>query len=287
VREETEAGSFLASRFLLDRPPFDDDRVRRAIHLAVDREALMDLVYPPIEGSPSARLSGAVAPVMRRWATTDDDLHRKPGYRTNGGREEDIAEAKRLWSTALGDAPLGPFAIYVAGVPKSIPERALPALQFQLKQTLGVDLVPSVDPSGYALVSSGLGRNLDGASDGVVAFTLAVEDGGVDLDDWLYPYFHSNGAHNTFRLQDSTLDAMLDATRTEFDTDARRQIGLDVQDYLVANVNARLEYAAPVDRRLTWGYVKNSHHPIAAGSNYHLADTWLDSSHPAWAGRKV
>jgi hypothetical protein len=60
-----------------------------------------------------------------------------------------------------------------------------------------------------------------------------------------------------------------------------------VQDYLVANVNARLEYAAPVDRRLTWGYVKNSHHPIAAGSNYHLADTWLDSSHPAWAGRKV
>ena len=60
--EETDAGGFLATRLLLDRAPFNDDRVRRALHLAVDRDALARLMYPDVEGAPSARLTGPVAP---------------------------------------------------------------------------------------------------------------------------------------------------------------------------------------------------------------------------------
>ena len=67
---------------------------------------------------------------------------------------------------------------------------------------------------------------------------------------------------NTYRLQDPTLDALLDKQRGEFDEDARHKIGLDLQEYLLANVNARIEYLAPIDRRLTWGYVRNSHHAL-------------------------
>ena len=113
-------------------------------------------------------------------------------------------------------------------------------------------------------------------------FTFGFEDGGVDLDDWLYPQFRSGAADEHLpRCRTRTLDAMLDKQRAEFDADARRKLGLDIQDYLLANVNARLEYLAPVERRLTWGYVRNSHMPIWYGSNEHLADTWLDTSHPA------
>ena len=53
--DETGAGGILASRFLLDRRPFNDDRVRRAIHLAIDRAALIELLYPAMDGRPSAR----------------------------------------------------------------------------------------------------------------------------------------------------------------------------------------------------------------------------------------
>jgi ABC-type transport system substrate-binding protein len=281
--EERRCGGILASRFLLDRPPFRDDRVRRAIHLAVDRRSLADLLYPPIDGRASADLSGAVAPAMERWATPPAELAKRPGY--GAARKSDITEAKQLWAAALGDAPIGELAIFFAGVPRIIPERAVEAIRRQLFDVLGVPIRPTVDASGSAVIGSALGKNIEGATEGTVSFTFMLEDGGVDLDEWVYPHFRSGDAMNTYRLQDPTLDALLDKQRAEFDEDARRKIGLDVQEYLLANVNARIEYLAPVDRRLTWGYVRNSHHPLWNGSDFALADTWLDATHPAWQGR--
>jgi hypothetical protein len=78
---------------------------------------------------------------------------------------------------------------------------------------------------------------------------------------------------------------MLERTRSEFDHEARHRLGIDIQNYLVGKVNARLEFCAPVSRRLSWGYVRNPHHPIWHGSDYQLANTWLDTTHPAWARR--
>jgi hypothetical protein len=90
---------------------------------------------------------------------------------------------------------------------------------------------------------------------------------------------------NTYRLQDAQLDAMLDKSRAEFDNDARCRIGLDIQDYLLAKVNARIEYLAPVERRLSWGYVRNYRMPAWYGSNQDLADTWIDTAHASWRPR--
>jgi len=283
---ETDAGGLLASRLLLDRAPFNDDRVRRAIHLGVDRKALIELLYPAMDGRASAKLTGAVAPAMGSWALSPDDLTRRPGYRDDSaGRAADIAEAKKLFVAALGDRPtLVDMKIVFAGIPKSIPERAVGALQQQLR-VVGINVVPVIDPSGFGLIAVALGRNIDGATEGVAPFTFALEDGGVDIDDWLYPHFRSDQRMNSYRLQDAQLDAMLDKSRAEFDNDARRRIGLDIQDYLLAKVNARIEFAAPVERRLSWGYVRNYPMPMWYGSNQDLANTWLDTSHPAWRTR--
>jgi hypothetical protein len=239
-----------------------------------------------MDGRPSAKLSGPVAPAMATWALAQDDLRKRPGYRNDAaGRGEDIAEAKRLWAAALGDAPISDVKVLFSGVPRVIPERAIVAIRGQLQDVLGVNIVALTDPSGYALIASALGRNLDGATEGVTPFTFALEDGGVDLDDWLYPHFRSGQPMNTYRLQDAQLDAMLDKSRAEFDNDARRRIGLDIQDYLLAKVNARLEYLAPVERRLSWGYVRNYAMPLWHGSTQDLADAWLDTTHPSWRPR--
>jgi peptide/nickel transport system substrate-binding protein len=288
VLEETDAGTVLASRLLLDRAPFKDDRARRAVHLAVDRKALAAALYPDVDGRASARLSGPIAPVMTRWALAADNLAKRPGYRgDSAGRDEDLRQARQLWAAALSDQPIGELRVLCTGVPKIIFERAMPALQRQLSDALGLTITPVVDPSGYALIASALGRNIDGATEGVTQFTLAMEDGGADLDDWLYPHFRSGQPMNTYRLQDPQLDALLDRSRAEFDEDARRKIGIDAQDYLLAKVNARIEYLAPVERRLTWGYVRNPHLPLSYGSDQQLADTWLDTSHPSWRLRAV
>ena len=285
VVEQTDAGGILASRLLVDRAPFKDDRVRRALQLAVDRRALASGVYPTLDGALSARLSGPVAPVSP-WAMAPADLEKRPGYRAGADREQDVRDAKQLWAAA-GGAALGDLHVSVAGIPHIIPGRAADLLQRQLQDALGVRVVAGTDPSGYAFIAFGLTRNLDGASDGVVPFTFGFEDGGVDLDDWVYGEFRSGQPRNTYRLQDATLDAMLDKQRGEFDAGARRQQGLAIQDYLLANVNARLDYLAPVSRRVTWGYVRNSYVPLWYGAADKLADTWLDTSHPAWAERQA
>jgi ABC-type transport system substrate-binding protein len=286
VLEQADASSVLASRLLLDRPPFKDDRVRRALHLAVDRVALAGSLYPALAGAPSARLSGPVAP-MSSWAMADEELRKRPGYRTGAARDEDLRAAKQLWSAALGDATPPPIKITFAGVPKIIPGHAADAIQRQLQDALGVRVTGETDPTGSVFILSRLNHNLDGATLDVVPFTFGFEDGGPDLDEWVYAHFHSGGPMNTYRLQDATLDAMLDKQRQEFDAAERRKQGLAIQDYLLAQVNARLDFLAPVQRRLTWGYVRNSTLAPAAGSMYHLADTWLDTSHPAWAERQA
>ena len=115
--------------------------------------------------------------------------------------------------------------------------------------------------------------------------TFAIEDGGVDMDDWLYPHFRSGQAMNSYRLQDPRLDALLDRSRAEFDAGARHRIAIDVQDYLLAKANARLEFCAPIERRLRWGYVRNATLPVWYGHDETLADVWLDTAHPAWRTR--
>lgn len=286
--EETDAGGMLVSRLLLDRPPFSDARVRRALHLALDRRSLASLLYPDLDGQPSARLTAAVAPVMGEWATAPESLQTRPGYRSErAARDEDIAQARQLWSAAFGGDGPAAIGMMVAGVPRSLPEQALPAIQRQLKEGLGIDVWPQVDVSGQAFIAAAYVRNLEGTTEGTVTCTLALEDGGVDIDDWLYPHFRSGGSMNTYRLQDAQLDSMLDQSRAEFDNDARRQLGLDIQDYLLTQVNARLEYFAPVRRRIVWGYVRNSKLPIWYGANQYLADVWIDTNHASWRAPKA
>jgi peptide/nickel transport system substrate-binding protein len=283
--EQVDAGSVLAMRLLLDRPPFLDDRARRALHLALDRTALTNLLFPIVDGAPSARPSAAIPPGVKRWALDSETVASKPGFRSDpDGRALDVREAKQLWDAAMGSTPVD-LRIFFAGIPRTIPERAIEAVRAQLQGTLGVNLISQVDPSGHALLANAFMRNLDGATEGAITCTFAFEDGGVDLDDCLYPHFRSGEAMNTYRLQDPQLDSLLDQQRREFDTATRRQIGLDAQEYLLANVNARIEICAPVERRLVWGYVRNSRMPLWHGSTQDLADVWLDKSHPAFASR--
>lgn len=284
--QETDAWGILASRLLLDREPFRDDRARRALHLAIDRQALIDAVYPPIDGRPSARMSGPVAPGASRWALAEEDLSRTPGYRTGADqRAEDIAEARRLWSAAFGDGSGPQVRVLFAGFPRNIPDRAITELRLQLRQSLGAEMTGEVDATGLTAIAAGLRRNLDAAADGAITMTFMLEDGGIDLDDWLYGRFRSGQPDNTMRLQDAQLDEMLDRTRAEFDNEEREQLGRDIQAYLLANVNARIEYCAPVERRLMWGYVRNSTLAPWYGLDDGLADVWLDDTHPAWQGR--
>lgn len=75
-----------------NRPPWGDSRVRRAIFLAIDRQAFIATV---LEGN---GLIGAPMPSRGPWGIPEDELLKMPGYRQP--KDADMAEARKL----LGEA---------------------------------------------------------------------------------------------------------------------------------------------------------------------------------------
>jgi len=273
-------------RFLTDRPPFDDSRRRRAIHLAIDRQTLCEQIWHGPPERPHFRLSGPIALMMRRWAIPQEDLLEKPGYRfSTAEREEDIAEAKKLWDAAGGSEAVGSFKIIFAGIPDFIPNVALPQTVRMLKEVLGIGVETEVDPTGYTTLAACALRNTQGAATGTCEVIWGYDNGWIDLDDWLYPYFHTGGAKNSYRLSDPKVDELLDAQRIEFDYDKRRELGLELQHYLLDEVNADLKYGNQNEQDMYWNYVRNPWIWNWYGSGYLFANTWIDQNAPSYAGR--
>jgi peptide/nickel transport system substrate-binding protein len=281
---ETGVAGWVNSRiWLSSKSPFRDLRLRQALHLGIDRKTLAEQMFPGVPGRRSFLVVGPITYPIVRWAIPQDQLEQRPGYRSDTqGRAQDIAKAKQLWSAAAGPTE---FKALFAGIPSYIPQKALPEFQSQLQSLFGVKVDTDVDATGYTTLAQALLQDTADASTGTSAFTWGYDNGWIDLDDWLYPYFHTGGTKNSFLVADPKLDQMLDNQRAEFDYQKRRQIGLDTQNYLLDSVLCRLDYAAPVNRFVDWGYVKNEVIATWFGSNFLFANTWLDQSHPSWSGR--
>ena len=84
------------------KKPFDDPRVRRAINLVLDKQALLDSVGELTAMYPQGWVLRNDSLFAERWEMVND----QPGYRTPTA--EDIAEAQRLMQEAgYGDGVEG------------------------------------------------------------------------------------------------------------------------------------------------------------------------------------
>ena len=198
---------------------FTDPRVRKAISLAVDRVRLGQQMW----GEGFYVFDGPVAAGIPRWALPYDELIKEPGYRwKQAEREEDIAEAKRLWAAGGGESlePTDERVVVYAGVPDYIVQ-VWPQFQKMIRDTLGYELNGHVDSSGYTeLDQCSLAKSC--------IFGFNYDNAWIDLDDWTYPYYHTTGSKNPFNLSDPTLDEMLEAQRAEFDFERRQQLGYEI-----------------------------------------------------------
>ncbi|MBI2906687.1 MAG: hypothetical protein HYX92_03405 [Chloroflexi bacterium] len=75
----------------MDAKPWDDVRVRRAVHLATDRQAALKVIGEG-EGSIGATI------IAGEWAIPEAELLKQPGFRQP--KDADITEAKRLLAEA-------------------------------------------------------------------------------------------------------------------------------------------------------------------------------------------
>jgi ABC-type oligopeptide transport system substrate-binding subunit len=218
-----------------------------------------------------------VAQVLAKWALPLDELTRRPGYRfRREEREADLVDAKALWH-AGGGASIGEVECLYSGVPEWM-KQLFPAFQKMLADTLGLQVRGRLDATGYTEIAQTLLQKR-------ALLVVGYDNGFNDLDDYVYPYFHSTGVKNSFMLADTALDRLLDAQRAEFDEARRQQIGYEIQRYLLDKVLAKLDWMCSIALWAQWPYRRNRRVQPWFGETFHLANEWLDSTHPTFEGR--
>lgn len=187
----------------VEREPFDDPQVRRAINLAIDRDEIVTGVY-----FENAVPGGPLSPGLANWALPTDEFE---------CYEHDPERAQEL----LADAgyPDGfSFEILTFGTIQVVSDLAQ-VLQAQLTDA-GLDVEVNVAEFGN-FVQRWQNSDFD-------AF-VSLNGGNIDPDGYLYRTFHSTGATNVFQYEDTSVDELLDRGRTTVDEEARFEIYADLQ----------------------------------------------------------
>src|SRR6266571_2160697 len=219
--------------------PFDDPRVRRAVHLALNRPGLIEA----FKTQEQIDLSRWV-PHGGEFATPRDTIATLPGYRPD--KTQDVAEARKL----LADAG------YANGVPgvellsASVPPHAeimAPAVQDQLKNALGMEINIRVAERSLLVEDQKAGR-----------FTLVLDTPGSPISDFSpmgNTYFKTGGSQNYGGYTNARFDDLLKQSDRELDVTKRRALLDQMQDLL--------------DQDPPWLFIGFTDHLLMWNSNVH------------------
>ena len=187
--------------------PYVDRRVAQAVHLAIDRFAVIQATYRGY-----ARLSGPRPWFAFGWAMPEAELAQQPGYRRD--KAADIAAARQLIQASGYEGAL-PLAI------ADVFEATFPGVSESVGQTLEANLGLAVDRSvlQYSQI-------LERFREGALAATLGWGDPLSDPDptDDLLRTMHSQGAENFGGFSDPVVDGAIEQMRTTLDRAERQRI---------------------------------------------------------------
>jgi len=263
---------FFGVRYSLVNAPYDDIRVRSALTIALDRRGMIERFFGGAGG-----MNPWISWPVSRWTLPESELTSLPGYRPGaGGRAEDLREARALLDAYLST--------------KKLPEDGLPLLVLDTAEAqtgmgqliseqlaAGLGIAVAVHPVDLATLS---GMLLSAKA----PFAAGPDTGWIDLDDWVYPYFHSAGTKNSFPLVDKELDGLIDRQRQEFDGKQRQQAGYEIQRRLLA-LNAGVNLVSERVVTLSWPYVKGFPLDTTDGYQDRFANCWIDRSDPTYRAR--
>ncbi len=200
---DTGGGQFIALN--LRRAPFDDERARRAVVLAVDAEAINAAVY---EGS--AQTQSFLFPES------------SPFHRDIAFPKRDAESAQKLFDELAAEGKPVKFTFLSYPTPES---RGLgESLQAQLSAFENVEV--DVEIADYPAATARAGaRDFD-----AMISTAVIQD----PDYALWTAFHGDSPGNVTGIDDEDLNYALDVGRASTSMDERAQAYATVQDRLVA-----------------------------------------------------
>lgn len=243
----------------VDRPPFSDIRVRRAIHLALNRQDMVKALSFGV-----GKILPPAISALSAWAIPEQELAKLPGYRVP--KDKDIAEARRL----LKDAGYGDgltFSIQAVSVWQN--PRIAEVAARQLKD-VGITVQLDFIEAGQYFANQRKG-----------AFQAHLNGMSVDyIDASLHEYYYSKGGGNPARIADPELDRLIDLQHGMLDKEKRHTLIRQIQEYLLEKM-----YVVPtVEVGMHWIMHPYVHNLANSRSTplmlYRAADIWLDDRAP-------
>jgi peptide/nickel transport system substrate-binding protein len=244
----------------IHKPPFDNPELRRAMTLAIDREAFSTII------NGGMRHVGAtmMPPPNGVWGMPDEMLKTLPGYDPDVAKNR--AEARKIMET-LGYGPDKPLTTKIST--RDIPSWRQPAvlLNSQLKEIYIDTELDIVDTTQwYPKIMR---------KDYTIGAT-PIETGVDDPDQMFYENFYTGAARNYSGYSDPEFDKLVDRQSSEADPEKRRQIVWQIERKLAeAAVRPVLFY--PVGASCWQPHVKGL--TIMVNSIYNgwrMEDVWLD-----------
>ncbi len=200
------------------RSPLDDPRVRRALHLVLDRPVLVKVVRDV-----APMMVGGFTYPFSDVATPQDELARRPGYQPDTAAS--IAEARALLAEA--GYPNG-----IRGLDFLVREVASfklwsQAIQAMLQQALNVqcNLRTVVESVWFDDTNSG---NFD-LSIGAIVSTL------IDPSDYFNTWYAKDGPQNYSRWEDEAFAELLERIDSEVDASKRLALIREAEEIMEAN----------------------------------------------------
>ena len=241
-------------------PPFDNPELRRAMSLAVDRKAFVDIITHG-EG----RIGGNMMPPPEGvWGIPPDVLQTLPGY--DPDVEKNRAAARKIMAT-LGYGPDKPLPVKVST--RNFPAWRNPAV-LMISQLKEIYIDGELDLVDTALWYPKMARR-----DYTVG-AVPMESGVDDPDQMYYENYVCGAARNYTGYCNPDLDKLVNQQSMEANPEKRKQIVWQIER-LLANAAVRPVLFYPAGATCRQPYVKGL--TLMTNSIYNewrMEDAWLD-----------
>lgn len=235
-------------RLNVAKPPLDNEKVRQALSLAMNRQAIAIAL-----GGGEGVVNGPVPTGLGRWVV---DWRKLPYF------QRDVAKARQMLREA--GFPNGFTIDAVGGASPDNRRVILEAIKAQWAQ-IGVTL-------NFRLVDTATVQRVRFQRDFTILadnFTLSS-----DPDSYLFLEYHSKSSGNVGNYSDPQVDRLLEAQRRETDP-ARRLVLVHEAQILIAQKAWIFTTGDPIYVSLAWPYVKGFRHNNI-NQYLPLKNVWLD-----------
>jgi peptide/nickel transport system substrate-binding protein len=247
--------------------PFVDVRARRALSMAIDRDSLAKAVFN------NQYVSSLFIPAfLGKWSLSVDQLDTasQQYYKYNP------TQAKQLLQEAGLANQQFKFAFTISSNSSADPGRNNTAETLNsMLNAVGLRTVTNPIDFAKDYIDSGKGYRQGYYPKDTILY--GNSQAFTEVDDFVFGYFHSKSTQNQVRLNDPSLDQMIDKARTEVDENTRLKAYLDIQRYVAGKM-----YIIPVGWGLGFWMVNSRVQNYQQGS---LTGVGVETYSKVWLNR--